>query len=186
MKSLLREQRRSSIAAAIITILVGVLTVFWPNRSVNLMCMLLGTAILVTGVIYIAGWFSRRREGAPVFFVLPGVILLALGLWLITRPDSVVRLIQYIFGAVLIFHGLVDLQSAVALMRQSVERWWLDFVLTVLTIVLGVVILANPFGTFSALVMLIGVSLIFDGASDLYLIWRLSQAMKDFDENGSW
>lgn len=186
MRSILREQRRSSILAAAITILVGVLLVFWPNWSVNLMCRLLGAAVAVTGVVYMAGWFSRRRLGAPAYQILPGVVLLALGVWLFTMPGSVVLLIQYIFGAIVLLHGLVDLQSAVVLMGYKAERWWLDVVLSLCTVLLGVLILFNPFGTFAALIILIGGSLIFDGASDLYLIWRLTYAMKDFDDNGNW
>lgn len=186
MRSILREQRRSSILAAAITILFGMLLVFWPNQSVGIMCRLLGIAAAVTGVVYVLGWFTRRRMGAPVYLMLPGIVLLALGLWLITLPESVVLLVQYIFGAILLLHGLVDLQSAVVLMRYQAERWWLDMVLTLLTAALGLLILFNPFGTFSALAMLIGVSLIFDGASDLYLIWRLTNAMKDFDDNDTW
>ena len=186
MKSILREQRRSSITAAAIAILVGVLLVFWPNRSVNLLCMILGAAIGLSGVVYIVGWISRRKLGAPVFMVMPGVILLALGLWLVTQPGSVIRLIQYIFGAILIFHGVVDTQSAVSLMRQGFNRWWLDLMLSMVTVFLGILILVNPFFSFNALTMLIGLSLIYDGGSDLYLIWRISQAMKDYDANGDW
>lgn len=186
MRSILREQRKSSILAAAVTILLGVLLVFWPNQSVGLMCRLLGIAVAVTGVIYTLGWFNRHKTGAPVYLVIPGLILLALGLWLITMPESVVLLIQYIFGVILLLHGLVDLQSAVVLMCYKAERWWLDMVLTLLTVALGLLIIFNPFGTFATLAMLIGFSLIFDGASDIYLIWRLTNAMKDFDDNGTW
>ena len=185
MRTILREQRRSSIAAAAITIMAGLLLVFWPGRSINLLCMILGIASGVIGIIYILGWITRRKEGAPAFFVLPGVLLIALGLWLIGKPESVVRLIQYMFGAILIFHGVVDLQGAIALMRQRCDRWWLDLLLALLTVGLGILILVNPFGTFATLVMLIGAALIFDGGSDLYLIWRLSRAVKDFDDNSS-
>lgn len=186
MKSILREQRRSSIVAAVIAVLMGLLLVFWPIKSVSLLCMLLGAAILITGVVYIVGWFSRRKLGAPTFMVLPGVILVALGLWLISQPGSVIRLIQYIVGAILIFHGVLDIQSAVALMRQGFNRWWLDLVLSMVTVFLGILILVNPFLSFSTLTMLIGLSLIYDGGSDLYLIWRLSEAVKELDNNSDW
>ena len=122
MKTILHEQRMSSIAAALVTILLGVVLIWWPDRSVNFLCMLLGAAIFITGIIYILGWLARRREGVPAFFVLPGVILCALGIWLMTSPASVIKLIQYIFGAILIFHGVVDLQGSVALMRQKWGR----------------------------------------------------------------
>ncbi|MCF2662814.1 HdeD family acid-resistance protein [Pseudoflavonifractor phocaeensis] len=178
MKTILHEQRMSSIAAALVTILLGVVLIWWPDRSVNFLCMLLGVSIFITGIIYILGWLARRREGVPAFFVLPGVILCALGIWLMTSPASVIKLIQYIFGAILIFHGVVDLQGSVALMRQRWGRWWVDLLLALLTVALGALILLNPFGTFAALVVLIGAALIFDGVSDLCIIWRLSRAFK--------
>ena len=53
-----------------------------------------------------------------------------------------------------------------------------DLLLALLTILLGVLVLLNPFGTFAALVMLIGAALVFDGVSDLCIIWRLSRAFK--------
>lgn len=178
MKIILHEQRRSSIAAAAVTIALGLLLIGWPDRSIHFICLLLGAAIFLTGIIYFLGWLARRREGLPAFFVLPGVVLCALGIWLMTSPASVLLLIQYIFGAILIVHGIVDLQGVVALIRRHWNRWWADFLLALLTIVFGALILVNPFGTFAALIVLIGAALVFDGLSDLYLIWRLSRAFR--------
>ena len=179
MNSILRQQRRSSIAAAVVTILLGLFLAFWPGQSVSFLCMLLGAAIALTGVIYFVGWLARRKAGVPALFVLPGVVLFALGAWLMTSPASVVQLVQYIFGAVLIFHGIVDLQGALALMGQGYSRWWVDLLLAVLTLTLGVLVVVNPFGTFAALMTLVGLSLVFDGITDLVIIWRLSRAFKD-------
>lgn len=182
MKSILREQRKSSILAAAVTILLGLVLIFWPDRSVNLMCLLLGAALLVTGLMYILGWFARRRQGGfPAWFLIPGVILSALGLWLLNSPTSVIALIQYVFGAVLLFHGVIDVQGAVALMVRRWPRWWLDLLLAVGTGALGILVLLNPFGTFATLVVLIGASLVYDGVSDLYLIWRLSRAFHELE-----
>jgi len=168
----------SSILAALVTIALGMLLVWWPDRSMDFLCLMLGITIFAIGIIYILGWLARRKKGVPAFFVLPGVILCALGVWLMTSPDSVIILIQYIFGAILIFHGVIDLQGALALASHRWNRWWLDLLLTALTIGLGVLILLNPFGTFSALVILIGAALIYDGVSDLWIIWRLGRANK--------
>lgn len=178
MKTILHEQRRSSIAAAAVTATLGMLLIGWPDRSIHFICLLLGTAIFLTGIIYFLGWLARRREGLPAFFVLPGVVLCALGIWLMTSPSSVILLIQYIFGAILIVHGIVDLQGAGALMRRRWTRWWTDLLLALFTAAFGALILINPFGTFAALIILIGVALVFDGLSDLYLIWRLSRAFR--------
>lgn len=178
MKTILHEQRLSSVLGAIVTIALGVLLMWWPNRSMEFLCLLLGAAIAVIGVVYILGWLAKRKAGVPSFFILPGVILCALGVWLMTSPDSVIMLIQYIFGAILVFHGLLDLQGVFALLRQKWPNWWIDLVMAAVTVALGVMILFNPFGTFAALVILIGVALVYDGVSDLVLIFRLSRSYK--------
>ncbi len=183
MKSILREQRRSSTMVALATIVLGLVLVVWPDRSVSLMCALLGGALLIFGLLYILGWFvGKRKAGSPAVMVIPGVVLAGLGVWLMTSSEMVVALIQYVFGAVLLFHGVLDLQGAISLVGRRYARWWLDLVLAALTLGLGAVILINPFGTFAALVMLIGVSLIYDGVSDLLLIGRLSRAFRDVEQ----
>lgn len=112
------------------------------------------------------------------------MILTALGLWLFTNPASVIVLIQFIFAAILIFHGVIDLQGAVSLMRQGWERWWMDLLLAGLTLVLGILILLNPFGATEVLMTILGVALVFDGVSDLVLIHRLTKAFRQ--TNGDW
>lgn len=183
MKSILREQRRSSVLAALATIVFGLALVLWPDRSVSLMCALLGGALLICGIFYVAGWFGRkRRAGSSSLMLIPGVVLAGLGIWLMTSAEMVITLIQYVFGAVVIFHGILDLQGALSLASAHTSRWWADLLLALLTLALGALILVNPFGTFAALVMLIGCSLIFDGLSDLWLVWRLSRAFHTLEQ----
>ena len=158
MKTILQEQRRSSVIVALITMVLGAVLVVWPDRSVRLMCTLLGAALLICGLVYILGWLVRSS-------------------------DSVIALVQYVFGAVVIFHGVLDVQSSVSLMRQGAARWWLDLALSALTLALGTLILINPFGTFAALVTLIGLVLIYDGLSDLWIIHRLSRMVRDLERD---
>lgn len=181
MGNIFREQRRSSIVMAVLTLLLGLLLVLAPNRSIRLLCGLLGAALLLVGLSYVRSWadVGRRQAGVPRWFLLPGLLLAALGLWLLTSPGSVIVLIQFSVAAVLIFHGVIDLQGAVSLARLGIPNWWVDLVLAVLTVVLGGVVLLNPFGTMEAMTMLIGASLVYDGASDLYLIYRVSKAFRD-------
>lgn len=183
MKNILRHQKRSSIISAVITIIMGAFLIYAPGQSVQAICTLLGTALAVIGGVYIFGWIAKRRQiGFPVWFLIPGIIIFALGMWLITNPQSVVVLIQYIFAAILIFHGIIDLQGAWTLAKNKWQGWWIDLLLSALTLILGVVVFINPFGTFETLAVILGASLIFDGVSDLVIIYRITKAFKSFDE----
>jgi len=183
MKSILRQQLLSSLLAALATIFLGAVLLVWPNRSVRVICSLLGAILFLLGLFYVIGCISKGRHKLPsAFLFLPGVILIGLGAFLMMRPDSVVALIQYVFGLLIIFHGILDLQSALALIGARVRRWWLELALAAVTLGLGALILINPFGTFAALVMLIGCVLIYDGISDLWILYRVSRNLASYEE----
>ena len=180
----MREQRRSSIVAAAVTILLGLMLVLVPNRSIRFLCGLLGTALMVTGLIYILGWFAKRRDGFPVWFLIPGLLLAALGLWLLSRPASVIVLIQ-----VQLCGGLAVSWCDRPSERAEPHAGGLAPVVDRSgsgrpTLVLGGVVLFNPFGTMEALTILIGLSLVYDGISDLVLIHRLSRAFREAERRG--
>lgn len=181
MGNIFREQRRSSIVMAVLTLLLGLLLVLAPIQSVRLLCGLLGAALLLVGLSYVRSWadVGRRQAGVPRWFLLPGLLLAALGLWLFTAPESGILLVQFSVAAVLLFHGVLDVQGANSLRRLGLRRWGVDLALGIVTLLLGAVVLLNPFGTMKALVVLIGLSLVYDGASDLYLIYRVSKAFRD-------
>lgn len=178
MKSILREQWGSSAFAALVTIAVGLVLVLWPDRSVSLMCSILGGALLTFGILYVVACFVGKGKRAPAIFLIPGAVLAGLGVWLMISAESVIALIQYVFGAVIIFHGIVDIQASLALVGYRAKKWWLDLLLALATLGLGLLILVNPLGSFGALVSLIGCALVFDGFSDLWLICRLGFASR--------
>ena len=183
MKGILWEQRVSGVVSALLTAAAGAFLLFWPDRSVDLLCSLLGAALLVIGLAYVLGCLARRRGGVPMWFLIPGVILAALGLWLMKSPSAGMTLGQYVFAAMLIFHGVLDVQGAISLARLDWPGWGWNLLLAALTLVLGGVIFCNPMGSFSLLVTVIGVSLIFDGVSDLVIIITLGRANRRFRLN---
>ena len=83
-----------------------------------------------------------------------------------------------LFAAMLIFHGILDLQGAIALAGMGWPRWWINLLLAVMTLALGALIFCNPMGSFFALIMVIGGALIFDGVSDLCIISTLGREIK--------
>lgn len=184
MKGILWEQRISSIVSALLTAIAGGLLLFWPDRSVDLLCAILGAALLVIGLAYILGCLARRRGSVPMWFLIPGVILAALGLWLMKSPAAVATLVQYVFAAMLLFHGVLDVQGAAALAAVGWPGWWRHMLLAVLTLLLGGVVFCNPMGSFFALVMVIGAALMFDGCSDLCIIWSLGRAARRAEQEG--
>ena len=87
--------------------------------------------------------------------------------FLILRSDIVVRILPIVFGLFVIFDSLGRIQNALDLRRCEYPSWKGFLLLPVLSVVLGVVMILNPFGTMETLVMAIGIILIIEGAINL-------------------
>ena len=98
---------------------------------------------------------------------ISGLVCLALGGFLILRSDIVVRILPIVFGLFVIFDSLGRIQNALDLRRCEYPSWKGFLLLPVLSVVLGVVMILNPFGTMETLVMAIGIILIIEGAINL-------------------
>ena len=99
--------------------------------------------------------------------LISGLVCLALGAFLIIRSDVVVRVLPIVFGLFVIFDSLGRIQNALELRRCEYSSWKVFLLLAVLSVVLGIVMVVDPFGTMETLVMAIGLILILEGALNL-------------------
>ena len=99
--------------------------------------------------------------------LISGIICLALGAFLILRSDIVVSILPIVFGLFVIFDSISRVQNALDLRRCGYSSWKSFLLLPVLSVVLGVIMILNPFGTMETLVMAIGIILIVEGSINL-------------------
>ena len=96
------------------------------------------------------------------------------------RPVIVASVLPVILGLFIVVDGLVNLKRALELRRMLYLRWTVPLALSAGSAVLGLVIVFQPFLAAEALVMLIGAVLIYEGLSDLWTIFRVSQWTKEY------
>ena len=145
------------LISAGLCILFGITLVVWPDISSRLLCVGLGCVLALTGIVHLVTF---------------------LGCWIIVYPSVLIRLIPVIIGVILTLHGGNDLLQAVQLHRGKYEKWWVAMLFGILTAGFGIFLVCNPFEAVSAVATLIGVFLIFDGISDIWIISRISRTAK--------
>ncbi len=180
MKGFLNSRRISCTLSALCFIALGVFLLGWPELSRIWICRLLGAALLVTGGTYVISHFVKSKAAAVVFQydLILGAVLAIVGIWLLTSPDLIVTFLQYILGAILVIHGLIDLQGALNLRAGGSSHWWPACLIALITLALGAIVIWNPFASINALLMLVGIALIYDGISDLVILFQLTRTFK--------
>lgn len=178
MKDFLRNIKINAVLSAIICVVLGLVLVIWPEVVGTVFCYVVGAALVLSGVAYIVSYI-RQRNNASLFQVdfLMGLVFAVLGVWIIAKPDMILSLIPVLCGIVILLHGFMDLQQALNLRRAGYQNWGAALVVAIVTVIFGGALLFNPLMAANVGIMLMGIGLIFDGVSDLWLLTRVSKYM---------
>ena len=160
---------------------LGIFLLLVPGTALNVVCYALGAVVLVCAVVQLVRYFAvERGVFQSQLTLISGLVCLGLGAFLIIRSDIVVRLLPIVFGLFVIFDSLGRIQNALELRRCQYSSWKGFLLLALLSIVLGVVMIVDPFGAMETLVMAIGIILIVEGALNLLSALYTAIAVRRF------
>ena len=156
------------ILMSLLYLALGIFLLMVPGTALNVVCYALGGVVLACAAVQLVRYFVvERGVFQSQLTLISGLVCLALGAFLIIRSDVVVRVLPIVFGLFVIFDSLGRIQNALELRRCGYPSWKIFLLLAVLSVVLGIVMVVDPFGTMETLVMAIGLILILEGALNL-------------------
>ena len=143
------------ILMSLLYLALGIFLLMVPGTALNVVCYALGGVVLACAAVQLVRYFVvERGVFQSQLTLISGLVCLALGAFLI-------------IGLFVIFDSLGRIQNALELRRCEYSSWKVFLLLAVLSVVLGIVMVVDPFGTMETLVMAIGLILILEGALNL-------------------
>lgn len=177
-KEILKTIKLDALLAAVLCIIFGLVLIFQPMLTTVLICRILGIVIIINGIGRLLNYFFKNESMFRQLDLIIGVLLTVVGCWILFSPTSVIKIIPIIFGFVMIVHGATDLKHATNLHQYEDNNWKLAGIFALVTILLGEIVLFNPFSAMSTLIRFIGIFLAYDGISDVWIILKISKAIK--------
>ena len=156
-----------------VSIVVGVVALIWPTRTLEVLVQIFGVYVFVQGVIWLA--FAGLAADASERWwplVVNGVVGIGLGVLMFAEPRGVAVALVSILGAWAVLTGALALVAAIRF-RQIIDNDWLLGASGVLSLVLGVAVLAQPNAVANSLVLIFGAYSVLVGAALLWLGMRL-------------
>lgn len=179
MSDFLKKIKTNSLVTAAVYAVLGLVLLVWPGLSASIFCTALGLVLLLCGAVDIITFLSNRDGSLySSFHLIVGIILAVVGIYIMTKPSLVTVVIPRIVGILICVHGASDIGDAVTLHKGGYGRWSTALILAILTLVLGVVLVVNPFGAFATVVRVIGCFLLYDGISDLWIASRVNKVAR--------
>ena len=169
----------SYVVLSAMFLLLGIFLVANPETSLIMICRILGAAMAVFGVMKIVLYFIREVEGVAIRFDFAiGLFCVVLGALMLWRAPALTDVLSVMIGLLVLVDSVFKLQVAVDSRRMGAQ-WWVTLVCTVVCLVLGVLLVFNPFNGKQVLTIMMGVSLIVDGVQNLCTVVYAAVFVKD-------
>lgn len=179
MERILKRIKTNVMISALVCMALGIILVVWPDLSVKVVCMAIGAVLVLNGISRLMNFiFGRDNSVFSQMNLVMGIIITVIGGWILLQPNTIIAMIPILVGIIVVIHGINNLQQTVSLCQSSYDKWWVALLLALITIGFGILLIFNPFAAVDTLIRFIGVFLIYDGASDIWIMSRVSKNVK--------
>lgn len=174
----IKRIRNGLFGFSVLIIALGIFLMVEPHFSATIICYIFGAIIIACGVIDLLNYFLNAKQRDYLKFdMVKGIALLALGLFVVIKPDFFSAILPTVFGLVILVDGIAKILSAFEL-NDGGKVWISIMVLGVVTSILGIIIVINPFTIVNISMVIIGISLVCDGLSSMWCQVNLKKRMK--------
>jgi uncharacterized membrane protein HdeD (DUF308 family) len=149
------------IAAGAGTLVVALVTIFWPDVTLLVLAILAGINLFVLGIVGIVEGLFRGEGGSRLLAAFLGLLAVIAGLVLIRRPSESVLAFVLVLGIWFVISAVVSLVRAIF----EREARGIRFVVGLVEFIFGVLILALPKLSIGTLAILCGIAFAVRGAA---------------------
>ena len=177
----LKKLNWGQMSSTIIYIILGLVLAFFPQTINEMISYVLAAALFLVALIFLFNYFKKNVQNN--FFrndLVFAVIALVIGILLLVKRSTVLELIPVILGAVTIISGVKKLQNALDLIRLKLGGWKSIIILAAINIVFGIILVWQASAAVNTVIRLIGIGLVFSGASDLFSMLWIKRIAKKF------
>ncbi len=168
------------LLSAALYMVLGMILMVFPATTARTICYLIAGIAMMIGLVNLVVYFTRNitKNYYRNDFVM-GLMLIILGIFVIYKVDLIIALVPFIIGLCIVVSGLFKFQGALDMQRMGGNAA-LILGLAVVNVVIGVLMVINPFDSALLLYRLLGVGLLFSGLTDLASTLYLSSKMHSY------
>jgi len=170
---------QATLVAGIVTLILGLIVSFHPSTSLNVIAVLIGLLLIISGVFHLIRMFSSA-ESHRVWLGISGLLLITLGVVLVRHLHLTVAVIGLIVGISWIVQGLSALAVSLGGEVREGRGWWIFF--GIVSLIGGIVVTAFPTNSVTVLAVLVGIWFIVEGLLEIigaFMIRRMTGKAQD-------
>jgi uncharacterized membrane protein HdeD (DUF308 family) len=173
--ALLAGSWQATVFLGVLTLILGVIVSFHPTGSLNVLAVLLGVLMILSGIFHLIRVFDPG-EPHRVWLGVAGLLFIVIGVVLIRHLHLTRSIIGLIIGISWIVQGLAALIGGISGGVREGRAWWITF--GVVSLIAGIVVAATPASSLNALAVLLGIWFVIMGIFEIIGGFLLRRALR--------
>lgn len=160
MKKYIKKYTLNSLVISLLLIIFSIFLMIKPTESINFIVMVFAVVITIDGIFHMLSYFNIPKEFRFFNFELvEGISKLILGVITMLNPEWVSTIFPILIGMWIIISSVVKFQFAYSIKEENGEKWIIVFTLSIITFILGLLMVFNPMGSIITITTLGGILL---------------------------
>jgi uncharacterized membrane protein HdeD (DUF308 family) len=178
--SLLPHLWKSTLVSGILSLILGVLVLAWPGKSILVAAVAFGVYLLIVGIAQVAFAFSLHvSAGGRVLLFISGAAALVLAMLAFRHfgkgdEATAVYLLAIWIGVGFVFRGVATTVSAISDPTLPGRGW--EIFIGIMSLLAGVIMLGSPFSTIVILAIVVGVWFVVIGVFEIVSSFGIRKA----------
>ena len=164
---------QTTLFLGVVTVILGLIVSFHPSGSLNVIAVLLGILMIISGIFNLIRVFDGAEQHR-VWLGIAGLLHVVIGVVLIRHLHLTVAFIGLIVGLTWIVQGLSALFGGVAGSREG-RGWWIFF--GIVSLIAGIVVVSDPISSVTVLAVLLGIWFVVMGLLEVSAAFIIRRAV---------
>lgn len=170
--------KQTTIMIAIVLIASGVVMLLCPTSYVATLVSMTGYIMLVLAAVMIFDFLSSGKRTSDYISFAAALVFMIAGIAILVFNDDMLSVLSIVYGVLLILDGVHSLVYSLTFARRSGAKGWpILMALAILQMVIGLLIIINPWWTTAgALLKVIGCAILLSAlvaVCRVILIWPI-------------
>jgi len=155
---------QAALFLGVVTLILGLIVTFHPTTSLNVLAVLLGILMILSGLFHLIRVFDPR-ERHRVWLGIAGLLFIVIGVILIRHLHLTRSIIGLVIGITWIVQGLTALIGGISGGVREGRAWWIIF--GVVSLIAGIVVVSAPASSLDVLATLLGIWFVIMGIFEI-------------------
>ncbi len=171
---------KNMLFSTVLTLILGIVLAYSPEGSIKVITGIIAALFLLIGILQLVDYVKQSKvEKMMSLSLILGILLSVVGIFLFINLESLANFITTLIGIAILIKSLFKLQFAFNI-RDISDKWFYNLIVGIVGIVLGIVLLVNPFDSAKMFLRIVGIIYIIGSIVELV---EICMVIKTIDEH---